>query len=233
MKDEKIEQLFDNYADGLPQQNNLAEAARARMSGRSAAKKRPRIWLRLGAVCCALIICVLCVSVVKGTFDNADDQPSYNPSDSAVTYYTAADVVGKRLAATDKIDGVTLSTLFAADKLQQRLGANSVVSAQKYVAYYLADGTLACVKSVYRVYVDGNFVDVEVLAENKGFVDERHADVYRYFSANADKISYNYVNGEVVSQAYVAAQNFRFYVTAFNPDVSVSITVCQTLRSIL
>ena len=233
MKDQRIQQLFDNYANELPQQSNLAENARAKMTGRkNACRKRRTFFARLGAICCALIVCVLCLSVVTRVLSgNRNDNAAPSAPDLSLTTYAVSDLRGMRLTGGDEAGTIgSVRTMFAIDEVESLFG--EVVNAT-YTAYYSSDGLLKCISAAYRVRYSDRLVDVTVIGEINGFVNEQLYGEYRYFSDNNAGFIHGETDGEAVCRAFVENAKVHFYVTAANSDNNVSYNVCRNIAAVL
>lgn len=233
MKDQRIQQLFDNYANELPQQSNLAENARAKMTERkNACRKRRTFFARLGAICCALIVCVLCLSVVTRVLSgNRNDNDASSAPEQSLKTYAVYDLRGMRLTGGDEAGTIgSVRTMFAIDEVESLFG--EVVNAT-YTAYYSSDGLLTCISAAYRVRYSDRLVDVTVIGEINGFVNEQLYGEYRYFSANNAGFIHGETDGEAVCRAFVENAKVHFYVTASNSDNNVSYNVCRNIAAVL
>lgn len=233
MKDQRIQQLFDNYANELPQQSNLAENARAKMAGRkNTVKKRRTFFARFGAVCCALIVCVLCLSVVTRVLPgNKNDNAMPSAPEQSFKTYALADLHGVRLTDSDEPGTIgSVRTVFAINDVENLFG--EVINAT-YTAYYSRDGVLAYVEATYRVRSFDSFVDVTVIGESNGLVNEQLSGEYKYFSDNDGGLIYGEVDGEAVCRTFVENTKVHFYVTAANADNDVSYYVCSRIAAVL
>lgn len=233
MKDQHIQQLFDNYANELPQQSNLAENARTKMTGRKkACRKRRTFFARLGAICCALIVCVLCLSVVTRVLSgNRNDNAAPSAPEQSLKTYAVSDLRGMRLTGGDEAGTIgSVRTMFAIDEVESLFG--EVVNAT-YTAYYSSDGLLTCISAAYRVRYSDRLVDVTVIGEINGFVNEQLYGEYRYFSDNNAGFIHGETDGEAVCRTFVENAKVHFYVTAFNSDNNVSYNVCRNIAAVL
>lgn len=233
MKDQRIQQLFDNYANELPQQLNLAENARTKMTGRKkACRKRRTFFARLGAICCALIVCVLCLSVVTRVLSgNRNDNDASSAPEQSLKTYAVSDLRGMRLTGGDEAGTIgSVRTMFAIDEVESLFG--EVVNAT-YTAYYSSDGLLTCISAAYRVRYSDRLVDVTVIGEINGFVNEQLYGEYRYFSDNNAGFIHGETDCEAVCRAFVENAKVHFYVTASNSDNNVSYNVCRNIAAVL
>lgn len=233
MKDQRIQQLFDNYANELPQQSNLAENARTKMTERKkACRKRRTFFARLGAICCALIVCVLCLSVLTRVLSgNRNDNAAPSTPELSLTTYAVSDLRGMRLTGGDEAGTIgSVRTMFAIDEVESLFG--EVVNAT-YTAYYSSDGLLTCISAAYRVRYSDRLVDVTVIGEINGFVNEQLYGDYRYFSDNNAGFIHGETDGEAVCRTFVENAKVHFYVTASNSDNNVSYNVCRNIAAIL
>lgn len=233
MKDQRIQQLFDNYANELPQQSNLAENARAKMTERkNACRKRRTFFARLGAICCALIVCVLCLSVVTRVLSgNRNDNDASSAPEQSLKTYAVSDLRGMRLVDGDEAGTIgSVRTMFAIDEVESLFG--EVVNAT-YTAYYSSDGLLTCISAAYRVRYSDRLVDVTVIGEINGFVNEQLYGEYRYFSDNNAGFIHGETDGEAVCRAFVENAKVHFCVTASNSDNNVSYNVCRNIAAVL
>ena len=177
MKDDKIQQLFDNYADELPQQNNLCSRAAQAMAQKAERKKTTAsFWKKLTGILAASFVLVFFVGFVLGVVipsngnKNDHNQPSNEPT-ARVDVYAAKDVttfVVNKPTSTKLSGELTAAQIIDLDNID--FGDGVSVIGVRYFAEYLADGQLASVTAVWRVYVEQSFVDITIVAEANGLL---------------------------------------------------------------
>lgn len=232
MKDDKIQQLFDNYADELPQQNNLCSRAAQAMAQKVERKKTTAsFWKKLTGILAASFVLVFFVGFVLGVVipsngnKNDHNQPSNEPT-ARVDVYAAKDVttfVVNKPTSTKLSGELTAAQIIDLDNID--FGDGVSVIGVRYFAEYLADGQLACVTAVCRVYVEQSFVDITIVAEANGLLSSARQTAYRYFERGASRWCTT-ENGEEVTIGYLQAVDFRYYVSAASSnDYASSIAV--------
>ena len=220
MKDDKIQQLFDNYAEELPQQNNLCSCAAQAMAQKAERKKTTAsFWKKLTGILAASFVLVFFVGFVIGVVvpsngnKNDDNQPSDEPSPQ-VNIYAAKDVttfVVNKPTSTKLSGDLTAAQIIGASQLNTEGG--TAVSNVRYFVDYLADGQLASVTAVWRVYVEQSFVDITVVAEANGLLALSREQAYGYFEHGMQRW-HTTQNGEEVTIGYLRATDFHYYVSA-------------------
>ncbi len=220
MKDDKIQQLFDNYADELPQQNNLCSRAAQAMAQKAERKKTTAsFWKKLTGILAASFVLVFFVGFVLGVVkpdsgnrDNANDSLPNAPMQMRI--YTASEVTsyGVHKPTSTKLSGdLTAAQIIGASQLNSEGG--TAVSNVRYFAEYLADGQLASLTAVWRVYVEQSFVDITVVAEANGLLALSREQAYGYFEHGMQRW-HTTQNGEEVTIGYLRATDFHYYVSA-------------------
>lgn len=232
MKDDKIQQLFDNYADELPQQNNLCSRAAQAMAQKAERKKTTAsFWKKLTGILAASFVLVFFVGFVigvvkpdSGNRDNANDSLPNAPMQMRI--YTASEVTSYAVhkPTSTKLSGdLTAAQIIGASQLNSEGG--TAVSNVRYFVDYLADGQLASLTAVWRVYVEQSFVDITIVAEAKGLLSSARQTAYRYFERGASRW-HTTQNGEEVTIGYLRATDFHYYVSAAcSNDYASSIAV--------
>lgn len=235
MKDDKIQQLFDNYADELPQQNNLCSRAAQAMAQKAERKKTTAsFWKKLTGILAASFVLVFFVGFVLGVVipsngnKNDPDHPSNEPT-ARVDVYAATD------ATTFVVNKPTSTKLFGELTAEQIIDLTDIdiadgatVGEVHYFAEYLADGQLASVTAVWRVCVDEAFVDVTVVAEANGLLSSARKTAYRYFEKGSSRWRTT-ENGEEVTIGYLQAADFRYYVSASSSNEYASNTAVDCI----
>ena len=220
MKDDKIQQLFDNYADELPQQNNLCSRAAQAMAQKAERKKTTAsFWKKLTGILAASFVLVFFVGFVLGVVipsngnKNDHDQSSNEPT-ARVDVYAAKDVttfVVNKPTSTKLSGDLTAAQIIGASQLNSEGG--TAVSNVRYFAEYLADGQLASLTAVWRVYVEQSFVDITIVAEANGLLALSREQAYGYFEHGMQRW-HTTQNGEEVTIGYLQSVDFRYYVSA-------------------
>lgn len=220
MKDDKIQQLFDNYADELPQQNNLCSRAAQAMAQKAERKKTTAsFWKKLTGILAASFVLVFFVGFVLGVVipsngnKNDHNQPSNEPT-ARVDVYAAKDVttfVVNKPTSTKLSGELTAAQIIDLDNID--FGDGVSVIGVRYFAEYLADGQLASVTAVWRVYVEQSFVDITIVAEANGLLALSREQAYGYFEHGMQRW-HTTQNGEEVTIGYLRATDFHYYVSA-------------------
>ena len=211
MKDDKIQQLFDNYADELPQQNNLCSRAAQAMAQKVERKKTTAsFWKKLTGILAASFVLVFFVGFVLGVVipsngnKNDHNQPSNEPT-ARVDVYAAKDVT------TFVVNKLTAAQIIDLDNID--FGDGVSVIGVRYFAEYLADGQLASLTAVWRVYIEQSFVDITIVAEANGLLALSREQAYGYFEHGMQRWRTTQ-NGEEVTISYLRATDFHYYVSA-------------------
>lgn len=202
---EKIQKLFDDYADELADQSHLASKARQQMANRP---KRLNLIKWLSPVAAFCVLAVICIAVLPNVAPPLST-PDYTPNDSSasgpVVAYDVSEVKG-RLASVESV-----AHLFNIDNLQTE---TSKVVYQKFGEYYL-DGELVYVKAEIGVITESGITEVYAMAEKDGYLrSDLEADVANFANGQAI-VSHSWQsNGEYVTNAYFCARGMHFYVYA-------------------
>lgn len=220
--DERIQNLFDDYAEQLTPRQDLAEKAKMEMVADKQAKPSPSsrpktsFWTRfawitsVAAVFIAIIVIIFSLPTTNDGMGNMSNGSGPQQSAPAVVYYSYADVKGKSVYLDDYDDVLQISKLSA---------TGYQVVGQRYYGFFTQDGQLRYVKAQLGVRsTDGTFTELELIAEVDGYVRRDLRDIYdRYSSTDGLKVGSGYdVDGEYVTQGYFAARNLHFYVMARN-----------------
>ena len=220
MKDDKIQQLFDNYADELPQQNNLCSRAAQAMAQNAERKKTTAsFWKKLTGILAASFVLVFFVGFVIGVVvpsngnKNDDNQPSDEPSPQVNIYAAneATTFVVNKPTSTKLSGELTAAQIIDLDNID--FGDGVSVIGVRYFAEYLADGQLASLTAVWRVYVEQSFVDITIVAEANGLLALSREQAYGYFEHGMQRW-HTTQNGEEVTIGYLRATDFHYYVSA-------------------
>lgn len=209
-QNDKIQNLFDDYADSLPVRQDLAQKAVSEVERR---KKKPTFWRWFSPLAAALVLVVFCFavfpSILQGT-NTPDNSASDNPSDgqnqTQILRYAVSDVVGKTLSADDA------QTTFKVAELDSDVGQ---VIYQKYYAFYVrGTSDVAYYKACLGVMVNGNLTEVYVIAENKNYrSDDLYRDFADFYKNGNTEYSFGYERGEWVTGACFVARDFRYFVS--------------------
>ena len=224
-QDDMIKQLFDDYARELTPRDDLSSAARDEMTAfrkqqkpSASARKNDGFARHLGWIIPVSLV-VLFVSVVSIflPFLMFNDRPGSGndvvTTPPAPEYYTFGDVKGRSIAIGD-CDGVL--------QISRLLDEYEIISA-RYYAFYTEDGELRYIKALLGVRnADGEFTEIEIIAEVDGYVREDLKRVYRAYSGYDRLVcTSDYADdGEYVTQAFFAARDMHFYVVARNGQVT-------------
>ena len=240
MKDKRIQQLFDNYAEELPQQNNLCSRAAEVMARKAEQKKKSAsFWKKLTGVLAASFVLVFFVGfvigVVKPDSGNRDNANQTMPDESMqMRIYTASEAISYAVhkPTSTKLSGnLTAAQIIGTSQYNTEDG--TAVSTARYFADYLDDGSLASVTAVWRVYVEQAFVDITVVAEAKGLLSSARQTAYRYFKRGLSRWRTT-ENGEEVTIGYLQAVDFRYYVSAVScNDYASDVVVDNIVNDLL
>lgn len=207
MKDKQIQQLFDNYAQSLPQQDHLADKARGMAFARSEKKKW---WLvPMVAAYCVVAVAVLFVAItLTNSLVNVTPSPTYQ-------VYTSSQVTGHIVDRSDIASAVKVDLI---DEQYEVIFEN-------YRAYYFDDGQLAYIRASLGVSTEYGVVEVQLIAENNKFVrnDLKYTyDNYIYGQSFTQKE--NYKDGEYITSAYFEGEDMHFYIeTMSNPNTELDV----------
>ena len=219
--DDSIQKLFDDYAEGLNERDDLAEKARQALTEQNAKKakqRKPKIWNWLAPICAALIIVVVSISIwtPSGSLDGTMT-PSQTPGQSGqnanqgvhVNYYALSEVKGRSVPSS-QVDETLNVTQIEDDEAH-------VIVSESYYAFYFEDGKLAYVKAILGVRSDEGFCEIVIIAEADGVVRRDLSDIYDYYISGRRHVTMFTLpddKGEFVTNAYFNARNYHFYVSA-------------------
>lgn len=238
MKDQRIQQMFDEYADSLPQQNNLALRAKQQMAAKQK-RTTTGFFAKLGGFCAAALVCVLCLSlIVNAVFPNGGEQFAPPMSDSQASlpsFYESNQLSTQRVSSSfssDKFDG-TAESLFNFDQVAAlSLASGESIANKKFFAYYLQDDELACVATQFMFHCgDGQFVDVTIIVETDGLLCNDWSSLYYNVGSVIETVA---DNGELVggSCALPLDGTMRFYVMVQSSDTQLNADICAKLTNI-
>ena len=159
----EIQKLFDDYADSLSPQPQLASRAKERyLSMQVAQKPRRAVW---AAAVCAVIVFVIAAAAVLPVLTGGGEPQVYAASQTA----------GQRVDADFAGEIVNLQAFEGS--------AYSIVS-QKYYAFRL-DGNVVYMAAQLGFSTDQGIVEVQFVAEKDGFVRlDWRTDYERYLKDN-------------------------------------------------
>lgn len=219
--DEKIQNLFDDYAQELKPREDLAEKARLTMVANNQAKpststrKNSSFWVHfawitpVAAVFIAIVVIMFNLPFFAlGNLFGDDD--SSGQTTTTVAYYTYADVKGRSVSRADYDDVLQVSRL-------EKNGYDIV--GERYYAFFTEKGELRYIKAYLGVRSpDGTFTELTLIAEVDGYVRKDLQDIYDLYSGfNSMSVNSGYDSvDEYVTQAYFAARNLHFYIVAHN-----------------
>ena len=230
-QDDKIKQLFDDYAKELTPRDDLAGLARAEMTASKTERKQPaserkksNFWIYfacIAPVCVVMIVVIALVAspifgFVGGIFDGIT-HPS-NPSPPTLTQmhtdsYSYDDVKGRSISLEDCDDVLRISYIKQAYE----------VVGERYYAFYTDDGELRYIKALLGVRsLDGSFTEIELIAEVNGYVREDLKDIYDN-NKRRDELFTEIGkddSGEYVTKGFFFARDMHFYVYARNGQYS-------------
>ena len=240
-QDDKIKQLFDDYASELAPRDDLASKARAMMTASQAENKQsdsPRkksgfwkhfAWIAPVASVFVIVVITLIsapIFMLGGIFNKPDSPDSTPPTmeGTSTSYYSFADVKGRSVSP---------------DAYDEQLHISAIkeeydVVNERYYAFYTDDGQLRYIKVLLGVRSsDGTFTEIELIAEVDGYVRydlKESYDVGKHYDEFVYKTSHNSDSdrGEYVTRGFFFARDMHFYVYARNGQDS---TVAQEIIS--
>ena len=223
-QDDMIQELFDSYASELTPRDELSSAARDEMTALNVQQKpsasarknngfvRHLGWIIPVSLVFVVLLVLMAFSPVLGLDDFfQDNSTAQNPPE---TVYTFADVKGRSVTLAD-CDGML--------QISRLKSAGYEVLNAHYYAFYTADGDLRYIRALLGVRTeDGEFTEIELIAEVDGYVREDLKSIYDSHSGYSGLVSESgYAdNGEYVTQAYFAARDMHFYVVARNGQLT-------------
>ena len=221
--DETIQQLFDDYAEGLNERTDLADKARqalAEQNAKKAQQRKPRLWAWLAPICAVLIL-VVSISIWAPIFGGLDfgpsgmpNNPSQNEGDSAnnnerIKYYSLLDVKGRNVTAAQAGEMIDVSAIESDGEFE--------IVYERYYAFYFENGKLAYVKALLGVRSEEGFCEITIIAEADGVVRNDLRDFYHAYIRGHD-VAYMYTRleerGEYVTNACFNITNAHCYVSA-------------------
>lgn len=218
-QDDKIKQLFDDYASELTPREDLASKARAEMTASKqdkqpvSSRKKSIFWRHFAWIAPVFMVMIVVVSLISAPVLFPDtDPPVTQPPTMTETvtpqYYTFADVKGRSVSADSYDDVLHISSL---------KNEYEVVS-ERYYAFFTDDGELRYIKVFLGVRsADGTFTEMELIAEVDGYVREDLSYTYSACKSYNDFVSIDgYERGEYVTKGFFYARNMHFYVIARN-----------------
>lgn len=206
MKDKQIQQLFDDYAQSLPQQDHLAEKAR----GMAFARPKKKWWLvPMVAAYCVLAVAVLFVAItLTNSLVNVTPSPTYQ-------VYTSSQVTGHVVYRSDIANAVKVDLI---DEQYEVIFEN-------YRAYYFDDGNLAYIKASLGISTEYGVVEVQLIAENNKFVRDDLTYTYDNYVQGQSFAQYKkFKDGEYITSAYFEGDDLHFYIeTMSNPNTELDV----------
>lgn len=191
-----IAQLFDNFAQSLPQQQHLCSAAAQQMRSAPVTAKPALPKFSIAAVCACVLVVVLLAVVVAGQFN----QPML------ATVYAASEVSGQTTQAQQAQQLLPL----------QQLSQHYTICSQRFRTYYFKqDNSFAYIAAAIGVETEFGVVELYVIAEREDVVlEKRHktytnciyGKTYTLFEGNSSD------RGEYVTRAYFAANGNNYYI---------------------
>lgn len=208
-QNDKIQNLFDDYADSLPVRQDLAQKAAREVERR---KKKPTFWRWFSPLAAAVVLVVFCFavfpSILQGTNKPGDNasKPSEGQNQTQILYYAVSDVIGKTLSAEDA------QKTFKVAELDSDVGQ---VIYQKYYAFYVrGTSDVAYYKACLGVMINGNLTEVYAIAENKNYrSDDLYRDFASFYAGEQTQYHFGYERGEWVTGACFVARDFRYFVS--------------------
>ena len=210
-RNDKIQQIFDDYAQNLPDRSDLADRARSVMSqnaqsncavpsAKPSGKRRGFIWAMCG-VCAVIAVCLAVFPVIlNGNFyDN-----------NKLQYYTSRQINGKALSASQTAPYLPV----------ERFGGDDwTVVYDKYYGYFADDGDLRYIVADLGVRAEeGGFVEMTLIAEKNGYLCRSFAENYNSTIRNGIVSSYTRTDdrrkGEYLTSAFFRLDDYHYYVSA-------------------
>lgn len=210
--DDAIQKLFDDYAEDLNERADLGQKAKAAMVAKNAKQRKLNVWKWLAPICCALIVCIVGVSVFGPTglfWQTGTGNGEGQGTTQTLTYYALSEVKGRSVTLSDCDATLNVSQLKDDGDYQ--------VVYERYYGFYFESGELAYVKALLGVRSDEGFCEITLIAEVDGVVRQDLRDDYRRYLKNSDK-STMFTDlddkGEYLTNAYFNARGHHFYVYA-------------------
>ena len=211
-RNEKIQKVFDDYADNLPDQSHLANEAAKQLASR---KNKKSVWRWLAPVAAAFVAVVLCFTVLDGVWDSSNGN---HGNDSTMDKPNSEPLNPEQMIAYD----VTQATGMVADTAQaeQVFNVKAVdgddsytVVYQKYYAFYLEGQTeIAYYRAYLGIMANGSLTEVYVIAENPKYRNNALSDRFADFYASGNtRFCYGYERGEYTTEAQFVARGYRFF----------------------
>ena len=240
--DDKIKQLFDDYASELTPRDDLASKARALMTASKtevkqsvSARKKSVFWRHFAWIAPVFMVMIVVIALVSGPvfgslgniFDRtpSEQQPPIL-TEAPTYYYSFADVKGR------SVSGESYDEVLRISAIKEEY---EVVS-ERYYAFFTEDGDLRYVKAFLGVRSDdGTFTELVLIAEVDGYVRQDLRDAYIIGKRYDDIVTETTHDsesdrGEYVTRSFFFARNMHFYVTARNGMES---DVAQEIISLL
>ncbi len=203
-KEEKIQNLFDDFALELSPRSDLAQKARKQM----AAKKKTRtVFIRVAALCA--VVLVVYVAMVLAVLKKTNEAPYV---------YAQSEVTGH--AANVSVESASQLQAFSQLKtILQEDNASYKVLAEKCRVYtFKSDGNFAYAKISYGILTENGMVEMDVIVESTDCVHVEREDIYTTDIKNKKGQVHLYTSdgdvGEYVTTAYWQDNVARYYISA-------------------
>lgn len=215
-KDERLNKIFDDYAETLTPREELSSKARNAMAAskeRSVSSRGKNVWLlNLAWILPVCIVFAVSVFVIRAiVLPDGNDAPFQGESSypERVEYYASGDVVGKSIGQKEAAQYLDVSVL----------STNYQVTGERYYAFYDYLGNLRYIKIYLGLRgVDGVFTEMEIIAERDGYVRNDLKDLYAD-CVGSNKFLYRAdydESGEYVTRGYFEMNGVHFYVVGRN-----------------
>ena len=212
-RNDKIQQIFDDYAQNLPDRSDLADRARSVMSQNAQAQHNRAVFSSkpsnkrsgwIWAVCSVCVVLAVCLAlfpvILNGNFYDGNE----------LQYYTSRQISGKALSASQTAQYLPV----------ERLGGNGwTVVYDKYYGYFADDGDLRYIVADLGVRAEeGGFVEMTLIAEKNGYLCRSFAENYNSTIRNGIVSSYTRTDdrrkGEYLTSAFFKLDDYHYYVSA-------------------
>lgn len=223
-KDRQLQQLFDDYANELPERHDLASKARAQMTEKngkryeretrriSARAKRRTVIITVSSLAAAAAVGVFAFGVLPKMLVGGSNSGTPPATDGD------ASLVGITRYSLDEVRAVSVSAEFAKSYIDlDELRAQSDVFDEHYYACYIENKEdPVYVRAVFGVGTTNGTTEMSVIAERDGY---RRNDLQKSYGGLITPSGYymyynDYDRGEYVTAAYFAARGYNYYVYA-------------------
>ncbi len=220
MKDDKLNQLFNEYAEEFTPVDGVTDKARAEMHK---THKKKRITKRLvSALACIIVICVtlaVVCPIVINQFGDKGSPPTSSAPDHGdwsgdatveIVEYNRGAVRGEACAASDVMIDM------------ENIVAKYAIVSEKYYACYYEDKLVYYIAS-FGILHENGIAEVSVIIEKDGYVRKDLKEDYdNYMTDSMVLRDSRDVTGEYVTKGYLQANGFHCYLEVMGNSSVVS-----------